>query len=223
MKRIFFISLFSVFISAIIFAQKIPEFDIELFTRNTILSNNGLAYDYIGDTLVIENKDVFFFKHTPLIVFDGYAKLFTAEDGVLIPKEVGAKGYDCKWIVKQGELYLSNVSFGGIEDGIGYFTIEKDKSGKPVEKTVYLPHDPRQRIEKLTDRKFDENYLLKADWVSGRIGVFTMQQALSPYSDEEKNSRHRDSVFNFQREFQLYFDKGKLWKVQEVKREHISQ
>jgi hypothetical protein len=180
---------------------------MEKRTRDAIYSNLNGYHDELCDTLLLEDGNMFFFKMTPFVFFDGYSNLFSNEEGGLVNiMWHGSKSFTCKWVIKNNELYLKDYTFIG-----GYFTMVKDKKGNLVEKTVVLPgkNEQKKRIEALTNRKFNEEGLLKADWMSGFFGILKLQP-FNPLRSSETFLSRLDSLRKYQEEFIIYFDRGKV-------------
>ncbi|MFA6701799.1 MAG: hypothetical protein WCS06_03920 [Dysgonamonadaceae bacterium] len=202
MKKHFLLLLFTL-ITPIALCQYI---DVEKRTRDAIYRNLNSYHDTLCDTLLLEDGNMFFFRMTPFVFFDGYSKLFSNDEGGSVNIMFnGSKGFTCKWIIKNNELYLKDYTFVG-----GYFTMVKDKKGKLVEKTVVLPGkmEQRKRIESLTNRKFNEEGLLKADWMSGAFGILKLQPFNQPYS--ESFLSRLDSLLKYQEELIISFNEGKV-------------
>ena len=119
----------------------------------------------------------------------------------------GSKGFTCKWIIKNNQLYLKDYTFVG-----GYFMMTKDKICNLVDKIVELPgkNEQKKRIEALTNRKFNEEGLLKADWMSGAFGILRLQPFNQPFT--ESFGSRADSLRKYQKEFVIYFNKGEKLK-----------
>jgi hypothetical protein len=195
----------SILITPIALCQQI---DVEKRTRDAIYSNLNGYHDTLCDTLLLEDGNMFFFKVTPFVFFDGYSNLFSNDEGGMVNIMFnGSKGFTCKWVIKNNQLYLKDYTFVG-----GYFTMVKDKNGNLVEKIVELPgkNEQKKRIEALTNRKFNEEGLLTADWMSGTFGIFKLQPFNLPYS--KTYEARWDSLRKYQEEFVIYFNKGEKLK-----------
>ena len=182
------------------------QLEMEKRTRDAIYSNLNGYHDELCDTLLLEDGNMFFFRMTPFVFFDGYSNLFSNEEGGLVNiMWHGSKSFTCKWIIKNNELYLKDYTFIG-----GYFMMTKDKNGNLVEKTVVLPgkNEQKKRIEALTNRKFNEEGLLKADWMSGSFGLLKMQPFNLLYT--KKHEARWDSLRKYQKELIISFNEGKV-------------
>ena len=200
--------LVALFISVTLSIALCQSIDVEKRTRDAIYSNLNTYHDTLCDTLLLEDGNMFFFKMTPFVFFDGYSKLFNNDEGGMVNIMFnGSKGLTCKWIIKNNELYLKDYTFIG-----GYFTMVKDEKGNLVEKTVELPgkNEQKKRIEVLTNRKFNEEGLLKADWMSGSFGILKLQPFNQPYT--ETFGSRADSLSKYQEEFIISFNEGVNYK-----------
>jgi len=151
-----------------------------------------------SDTATIDNKDVLL-ENSPMLFFPDYNKLFNYSTEVVILITGGGreKGYSVNFIVKDSILYLKRVTPKGT-DFVGFNADKKDTTR--VYAIKVSKEEIKARVEKMTGRKFDENGLLQADWVSGEFygGV---------------DGKFNRSFYSSKTYYKIYFEKGVMKKL----------
>lgn len=199
--------------------------------------------DYACDTLLLEDDTPVYLLRTPIRYIDGYTGLFASVKSiydceVLFSKHLvlGDRGYYMTWRLKDKKLYLEKVWWDRIE----MYGINKDGEMGPWKGPDVSPEEIKRRVEQLTLRKFDEEGLLFADWVTDRILIakyhpyqlakdatrvltqplnkVLLNQTDTYFSKIENVDKNRDEVSILNRKqkiFALDFIKGKLREIHE--------
>lgn len=133
---------------------------------------NYWRYDEVCDTLLLEDGTPVLLLRTPIRYLKGYTELFCTYGKTIFDFEtvianhsgLGARGYFMTWRLKDKNLYLEKVWWTRLE----WYDLNIDglRLGPDVSQ-----EEIKKRVELLTSRKFDEDGLLFADWVTDRILV----------------------------------------------------
>lgn len=165
--------------------------------------------DVSGDKLIAENS-IYFFYRSPLSDLGDHNKLF-----LNIPRInplIGRRAYECRWEVQDNHIYLTK--FDHLSQDEEYI----DEVGNV--KAYDMPPSPNevfvQEMENYTNRKFDTNRKMRADWLNGKYRLFAVQQDFFYGKTKEKHKMHIDSLANHQKCFLATFKKGKLLKIEEA-------
>lgn len=132
---------------------------------------NYWRYDDSCDTLLLEDGTPVLLLRTPIRYIEGYTGLFRTISKNIFDVEalitnhsgLGARGYFMTWRLKDKKLYLEKVCWNRLE-WLDWNNNLEPKSGPDVS-----PEEIKRRVEQLTSRKFNEEGLLFADWVTDRI------------------------------------------------------
>lgn len=132
---------------------------------------NYWHYDDSCDTLLLEDDTPVLLLRTPIRYIEGYTGLFRTNSKNIFDIEalitnhsgLGARGYFMTWRLKDKKLYLEKVCWNRLE-WLDWNNNLEPKSGPDVS-----PEEIKRRVEQLTSRKFNEEGLLFADWVTDRI------------------------------------------------------
>lgn len=150
------------------------------------------CYDDICDTLLLEDGSSALLLRTPIRYIDGYVglfytggKLFDCEALITNHSGLGARGYSMIWRLKDMKLYLEKVCWSRLE------WFDWDNNFEPRLGPDVALEEIKRRVEQLTSRKFNEEGLLFADWVTDRILIVKYY----PYRlVKEKNSYTSQSL-----------------------------
>lgn len=194
------------------------------------------------DTLLLEDGTPALLLRTPIRYIDGYTGLFRTHESiydceVLFTEHsgLGARGYFMTWRLKDKKIYLEKVWWNRIE----LFEADNDGNLKPRRGPDVSPEEIKKRVELLTSRKFNEEGLLFADWVTDRVFITkyhpyrrtkeSLDMLIQPLDEILSNSNtylsktagvdkmcEEVSIFNrTQKIFALDFIKGELRQIYE--------
>lgn len=168
--------------------------------------------DSSSDIFHYEGKK-YLMEKSPLDFFEGYRELYNEIPKFLVETMPGGgsvdKNYAAGWIIRDGELYLSNINF---KDCVGVLPDGVEK--------LYPDNEVFKRMERLTQRKFEKytyskgfNYIpnpygfLKASWFTGTLFV---KRPLD--SDRQETLAH----WQAEPSLRLIFQEGKLISITKV-------
>lgn len=192
------------------------------------LSYNEFKYVRNCDSLFIGNNNYFFCK-TPLSCFRGWSLMFSDEEcpPLYMTSAWGAftmrhciRYYNVSWEIKDSELYLKRINNHVKND---YWESEDPETRNDVSEWKYVTDKEfNQRFESLTERKFDSQGRIKADWMTGEY-ILTNLERDSPFRKKDFDNRGSrlfipDSLYEYicqnQRYYKVYFNQGKLQKME---------
>ncbi len=165
-----------------------------IFKENDMCNDNILSRDWVGHRDVIYfNSEAIVIPVSPFSCFKGNRKLLDAKDGFVEgTTNAGLKGYICEFKIINGNLFL--------------VSIHQDKNApfvKTANKTL------REKIEQLTDRKFNISGKMKVVWLSGML----YGRVNGEMGDEASPHTYKNGVG---KDYKLSFQKGKLIDIVEI-------
>lgn len=199
-----------------VLAQNVTENSQKREVQYGVEYTNYWRHDAVCDTLFLEDGTFSFLLRTPIRYIPGYTALFKEADNLYdsevvftTSSDLGNYGYTISWQMKDRKLYVARIYWNQIE------ITGPDRNGVVgAWKGAYVaPTEIRRRFEKLTGRKFNEDGLMLANWVTDAIKVVKYH----PYMPlNKKQSHYRQFLERHQRTMELGLNKGELWEVNEI-------
>lgn len=179
---------------------------------------NYWQHDEFCDTLYMEDGTATFLLRTPIRYLKGFTGLFNhvvlgkeAEGEVLMtefPFLLGDRGYHIVWRIKEQKLYVDHVVWKQLEMCLVEDGIEKVIKGRST-----TPEEIKIRLETLTGKKFNEDGLMLADWVTDAIRIVKYHPH---FLNHRTDSHSAQFLERNQQTVELGFNKGELRSVCQI-------